>query len=69
MDFLIITVIALVVLGIVAALSSIGGKDEPIVTGKGDCSTCTSHDDGSCKIACLMDEARQKKEQAAKQET
>ena len=37
MQFLLIVVISLVVLGAIAALFSIGGKDEPIVTKEGDC--------------------------------
>ncbi|MBR1688094.1 MAG: hypothetical protein IJ710_06120 [Prevotella sp.] len=61
MQFLLITVIALVALGVVAALCSAGSDDSPIQTGN-DCASCSSRDDGSCKIACLMEEARQKKE-------
>ena len=49
MDFLLIVIIALVALGAVAALFSIGGKDEPIVTKEGDCASCTSRSE--CKLA------------------
>jgi tetratricopeptide (TPR) repeat protein len=49
MDFLLIVVISLVVLGAVAALFSIGGKDEPIVTKEGDCASCSSRSE--CKLA------------------
>ena len=59
MNFLLISVGSIVVLGVVAALLSIGGKDEPIVQGE-DCSTCSSLKDGSCKIACLMDEKKKR---------
>ena len=59
MSFAIICIAAIAALGVIAALTSIGGKDEPIVQGH-DCSTCTSHDDGSCKIACLLEEKKKR---------
>ena len=61
MDFLLIVVISLVALGAVAALFSIGGKDEPIVTKEGDCASCTSRVD--CKLAELKEDVRRKKEE------
>ena len=61
MDFALICIISIVALGIVAALTSIGSKDEPIVQGE-DCSTCSSRTDGSCKIACLMEEKRKRQD-------
>lgn len=57
MSFTLICIGSIVVLGIIAALASLGGKDEPIVQGH-DCATCSSHDDGSCKIACLLEEKK-----------
>lgn len=57
MNFALICIIAIVALGALAALSSIGSKEESIVEGK-DCSTCISKTDGSCKIACLMEEKK-----------
>ncbi|MBR1395653.1 MAG: hypothetical protein IJ559_08370 [Prevotella sp.] len=35
-----------------------GGSDE-IAVGH-DCSTCTSADDGSCKLHCLMEEKKKR---------
>ena len=65
MKFLLIVIVALVVLGIVAALLSMGDNDSPIVTADNDCATCHSND-GSCKIACLKDEiARRQQEKEA----
>jgi tetratricopeptide (TPR) repeat protein len=61
MDFLLIVIISLVALGAVAALFSIGGKDEPIVTKEGDCASCTSRSE--CKLAELKDDVRRKKEE------
>lgn len=60
MDFILIAIGSIIVLGIVAALTSIGGKDEPVVEAH-DCSTCSSLSDGSCKIACLMEEKKKRK--------
>ena len=61
MDFLLIVVISLVVLGAVAALFSIGGKDEPIVQKEGECASCSSRSE--CKLAELKDDVRRKKEE------
>jgi tetratricopeptide (TPR) repeat protein len=58
MSFLLIVVISLVVLGAVAALFSIGGTDEPVVTKEGDCASCTSRSE--CKLAEVVDKGRQK---------
>ena len=65
MDFVLICIGALLLLGGVAALLS-RGDDTPIQQGH-DCSTCLSKDDGSCKIKCLMDEAKERKEKGAHQ--
>ena len=61
MQFLLIVVISLVALGAVAAIFSIGGKDEPIVTKEGDCASCSSRTE--CKLAELKEEGRRKKEE------
>lgn len=61
MSFAVLCIGALALLGIVAAVVSHfqGGADD-IVTAGHDCSTCTSADDGSCKLHCLMDERKKK---------
>ena len=61
MQFLLIVVISLVVLGIIAAIASIGSTDEPIVQKEGDCASCTSKTD--CKLAELKEEVRKKREE------
>ena len=61
MSFLVIVFIALTALGVVAALLSMGGDDEPIRTAEGDCASCSSKDDGSCKLAGLMEESKKRK--------
>lgn len=60
MEFALICIVALVVLGVVAAIASMltkGGTDEPIVEGH-DCASCSSKVSGDCKIACLMEEKK-----------
>lgn len=58
MSFVVVCIIALAALAVVAAVASRlqGGSDE-ISTGH-DCSTCTSADDGSCQLHCLMEEKK-----------
>ena len=51
----------LLALGIVAALLSRGGDDEPIVQKEGDCASCSSRTD--CKLVELKEEGRRKKEE------
>ena len=61
MQFLLIVVISLAVLGAIAAIASIGSTDEPIVSKEGECSSCSSRVD--CKLADLKEEVRKKKEE------
>ena len=56
MQFLLIDVISLVVLGIIAAIASIGSTDEPIVTKEGDCASCSSRSE--CKLADIVDKSK-----------
>ena len=61
MQFLLIVVVSLVALGAIAAIFSIGGKDEPIVQKEGDCSSCSSR--AECKLIELKEEGRRKMEE------
>ena len=58
MSFAVVSIGALIALGIVAAIASRlqGGNDE-IAVGH-DCSSCTSANDGSCQLHCLMEEKK-----------
>ena len=63
MQFVLICVGALLVLGVVAALASIftkGGTDEPVSEAH-DCSSCSSVASGECKIGCLLEEKRKQR--------
>lgn len=59
MSFFLLCIIAIIALGAVAAVASWGDTDAPIVEGE-DCATCSSKADGSCKIACLMEEKKRR---------
>ena len=60
MSFFLIVIGSLVALGVVAAIFSMGGKDEPIVTKEGDCASCSSRSE--CKLVELMEDGRRKKD-------
>ncbi|MBQ8464150.1 MAG: hypothetical protein IJ544_08575 [Prevotella sp.] len=62
MEFALICIVSLVALGIIAAVASMltkGGTDEPVVEAH-DCASCSSKVSGDCKIACLMEEKKQR---------
>jgi len=60
MSFFLIVIGSLVTLGVIAAIFSIGDKDELIVTKEGDCASCSSRSE--CKLVELMDDGRRKKD-------
>jgi len=62
MQFALICIGSIVVLGIIAALASMltkGGTDDPIVEAH-DCASCSSKVSGDCKIACLIEEKKKR---------
>lgn len=61
MSFILIVIGSLVALGIVAALLSRGGEDEPIVQKEDDCGLCSSR--ASCKLVELKKEGKKRKEE------
>lgn len=61
MSFALIVIGSLIALGIVAALLSRGGDDEPIVQKEGDCSSCSSKTE--CKLVELKEAGRKKKKE------
>ena len=56
MNFALIVIGSLVALGIIAALLSRGGNDEPIVQDEGNCSSCSSRSE--CKLADLVEKGK-----------
>ena len=62
MQFILICIGSLVVLGVVAALASMftkGGTDAPVNEAH-DCSSCSSVATGECKIGCLLEEKKRR---------
>jgi len=66
MNFAVVCISALVVLGIVAAIASRlqGGDDE--VKEAHDCASCSAVASGECKIGCLIEEKRRQKDNKMK---
>lgn len=61
MSFAVVCIVALAALGVVAAIASrFQGGDDEITLGH-DCSTCSSADDGSCQLHCMMEEKKRQK--------
>ena len=56
MEFAIVCIGMIVVLGIVAAVANKFDKGNDDVKQGHDCSTCTEAEEGNCKIHCLMEE-------------
>ena len=62
MEFAVVCIGALIVLGLVAAVvSHYQGGDDGIKVGH-DCASCTSADDGSCQLHCLLEEKKQRED-------
>lgn len=62
MGFVWVSVGMLVVIGGVALVANYFDKGEDVIAEGHDCSTCSAADEGSCKIHCLMEEAKRKSE-------
>lgn len=62
MDFAIVCVIALVVLGVLAAVASYFQKGDDEVILPHDCASCSAVASGECKIGCLLEEKKRQKD-------
>ena len=62
MSFATVCIALIVGIGIIAAIASHFDKGDDTITTGHDCSTCAAADEGECKIHCLMEEAKKKKE-------
>jgi hypothetical protein len=62
MEFAVICLVALIALGVAAAIASHfskGDNDAVVIPGH-DCAGCLSADDGSCKLHCLIEEKKRR---------
>jgi hypothetical protein len=66
MQFVIVCILLIVGLAVVALIANKFDKGEDVIQEGHDCSTCTSAQEGDCKIHCLIkeNEERKKKEVA-----
>jgi hypothetical protein len=60
MEFAIVCIGMIVVLGIVAAVANKFDKGEDTIEKGHDCSTCTEADEGNCKIHELMEQCKKR---------
>ena len=60
MSFIIVCIISLVTLAVIAGIATHFDSGDDELTVGHDCSTCTAADEGTCKIHCLMEEAKKK---------
>jgi len=60
MNFAVICIGIIVILGIIAAVANFFDKSEDIIEQGHDCSTCTAAEEGNCKIHCLIEEKKKK---------
>ena len=56
MSFALIAILSIVALGVIAAIFSVGSKDEPVRQAEGDCGTCSSRSE--CKLADLVEKGK-----------
>ena len=69
MGFAIVSIIAIVALGIVTAVASyFQGGDDAIDNSGHDCASCSSVADGSCKLGCMIEEKKRGKNNKSTQE-
>ena len=66
MGFVWVCIGMIVVLGIIAAVANRFDKGNDTIEQGHDCSTCTAAHDDSCKLHCLMEEAKERKEKGGR---
>ena len=63
MQFVIVCILLIVGLAVVALIANWFDKGDDVIQEGRDCSTCTAADEGSCKIHCLLEEKKARKEE------
>ena len=64
MNFAVVCIVALVVLGLVAVVANFFDKGKDTIETGHDCSTCTEADEGNCKIHELMQQCKKVKSES-----
>ena len=60
MEFALVCIGLIVVLGVIAWIANHFDKGDDTVTVAHDCATCTAAQEGDCKIHCLLEEKKKK---------
>ena len=61
MNFAVVCIVALVVLGLIAVVANFFDKGKDTIETGHDCSNCTEADEGNCKIHDLMQQCKKVK--------
>ena len=60
MEFALVCIGMIVVVGVVALIANHFDKGDDEITIAHDCATCTAAQEGDCKIHCLLEEKKKK---------
>ena len=60
MEFALVCIGMIVVVGVIALIANHFDKGDDTVTVAHDCATCTAAQEGDCKIHCLLEEKKKK---------
>ena len=60
MEFALVCIGMIVVVGVVALIANHFDKGDDEITVTHDCATCTAAQEGDCKIHCLLEEKKKK---------
>ena len=60
MEFALVCIGMIVVVGVVALIANHSDKGDDEITVAHDCATCTAAQEGDCKIHCLLEEKKKK---------
>ena len=60
MEFALVCIGMIVVVGVIALIANHFDKGDDEITVAHDCATCTAAQEGDCKIHCLLEEKKKK---------
>ena len=60
MEFALVCIGMIVVVGVIALIANHFDKGDDEITVAHDCATCTAAQEGDCKIRCLLEEKKKK---------
>ena len=63
MEFALVCIGLIVVLGVIAWIANHFDKGDDTITVAHDCATCTAAQEGDCKIHCLIEEKKKREKE------